>query len=242
MITLMYALKKAIENYFQVESNEVGVSIMGDLDVPNILIYESSEGSLGILAQIVDSPEIYQGVMREAFNLCFIQDGQEVPEEDLLPATYDDLLSYYNQHHHADINRNLIRESLRMLKDSVIEVLTTRKYKSYQEHYLALEAGRDQNSSTEESFLKYLYANNIKLPDEAQQNIPNMYVRPDFFYKPNVCIFCDGTPHDEGNIIKDDNEKRSALKNAGYQVLSWHYKDDLNEFVEKRPDIFKKVK
>lgn len=242
VITLMYALKKAIENYFQVESNEVGVSIMGDLDVPNILIYESSEGSLGILAQIVDSPEIYQGVMQEAFNLCFMQDGKEIPEEDLLPATYDDLLSYYNQHHHADINRNLIRESLRMLKDSVIEVLTTRKYKSYQEHYLALEAGRDQNSSTEESFLKYLYANNIKLPDEAQPNIPNMYVRPDFFYKPNVCIFCDGTPHDEGNIIKDDNEKRSALKNAGYQVLSWHYKDDLNAFVEKRPDIFKKVK
>ncbi len=242
VITLMYALKKAIENYFQVEAKELGVEIMGDMNVPNILLYEASEGSLGILAQMVENPEIYRNVMLEAFNFLFVQDGREIPKEELVPATYDDLLSYYNQHHHADINRNLIRESLRMLKDSKIEVITSKAYSSYDEHYQALQNTRDSNSSTEDTFLKYLYDNNLKLPDSAQPNIINMYVRPDFFYKPNVCIFCDGTPHDRDDIVKDDSEKRNALKNAGYQVLSWHYNDSLEEFVTRRPDIFRKVK
>ena len=68
-----------------------------------------------------------------------------------------------------------------------------------------------------------------------------MFVRPDFYYKPNIFIFCDGVPHDEIRIKQDDLDKRNALKNAGYQVLSWYYKDSLDAFVAKRPDIFKAV-
>ncbi len=242
VITLMYALKRAIENHFQVESSEIGATIMGESDTSNILIYEAAEGSLGILSQIVDNPVVYKSVMNEAFNFCFIKDGTEVPEEELLPATYDDLLSYYNQIHHQIINRNHIREALRMLKDSTVEVLTSKSFNSYDEHYQALQAARDHNSSTEDKFLKYLYEKGLRLPDEAQPVIANMYVRPDFLYKPNICIFCDGTPHDESLVQEDDAEKRKALKDAGYQVLVWHYKQSLDEFVAKRPDIFKAVK
>jgi superfamily II DNA/RNA helicase len=242
VITLMYALKRAIENYFQVESNEIGATIMGEIDTPNILIYEAAEGSLGVLSQIVDSPTVYKAVMQEAFNFCFVKDGIEVPEEDLVPATYDDLLSYYNQIHHQLINRNYIRESLRLLRDSAVEVLTSKSFNSYDEHYQALQAGRDPNSSTEDKFLKYLYAKGLKLPDEAQPRILNMYVRPDFLYKPNVCIFCDGTPHDEESVVIGDGEKRKTLTEAGYQVLFWSYKDSIDDFVTKRPDIFKPVK
>jgi hypothetical protein len=68
-----------------------------------------------------------------------------------------------------------------------------------------------------------------------------MYVRPDFYYKPNIYIFCDGTPHDDESIKKSDNEKRGALKSSGYQVLSWYYKDSLESFVSARPDIFRPV-
>lgn len=242
VITLMYAIKRAIENYFQVESNEIGATIMGEGDTPNILIYEAAEGSLGVLSQVVDNPSIYKAVMQEAFNFCFVKDGVEIPEEELVPATYDDLLSYFNQFHHQIINRNYIREALRMLKESTVEVLTSKSFNSYDEQYQALQAGRDPNSSTEDKFLKYLFANGLKLPDEAQPKIQNMYVRPDFFYKPNICIFCDGTPHDKNEVKDDDTAKRQALKDAGYQVLVWYYKDSLEEFVAKRPDIFKPVK
>ena len=159
-----------------------------------------------------------------------------------MPATYDDLLSYYNQFFHLRIDRNLVTDALFNLKESSIEILSNKSFSSYDEQYQFLEAARDHKSSTEEKFLKYLYQNKLKLPDEAQPIISNMYVRPDFLYKPNICIFCDGTPHDENQVKEGDTEKRAALKNAGYQVLTWYYKDSLEEFVAKRPDIFKKVK
>jgi len=242
VVTLMYALKRAIENYFQVESNEIGVSIMGEGDSPNILLYEASEGSLGVLSQLVENPRVYKAVMHDAFDFCFLKEGVEIPEEELAPATYDDLLSYYNQSHHQVINRNHIRHSLRLLSDSAIEFLANRSFSSYDEQYHALMAARDMNSSTEEAFLKFLYAKGLRLPDEAQPIIPHMYVRPDFLYKPNVCVFCDGTPHDDRRVMDDDKSKREALKNAGYQVLSWYYKNPLDQMVSTRPDIFKPVR
>lgn len=242
VITLMYAFKRAIESYFQVEANEIGATIMGESDVPNILLYESAEGSLGILSQIVDTPEIFKAVMKEAFDICFIKDGIEIPEDKLVPASYDDLLSYYNQIYHQRINRNFIRDSLRMLTESSLEVLTAKEFSSYDEQYTALEAARDPNSSTEEKFLKFLYQRGLRLPDSAQPRISDLFVRPDFLYKPNICIFCDGTPHDNQAIIDDDLLKRSTLKEAGYQVLKWHYLDSLDDFIASRPDIFKPVK
>ena len=242
VITLMYALKRAIENVFQVEGNEIGATIMGSEENPNILLYEASEGSLGVLAQIVEKPEFYNAVMNEAYNLCFMKDDKEIPDGELSPATYEDLLSYYNQYYHLRINRKLIREALRNLKGSKVEVHTNASFSSYEEQYRALQAGRDQTSSTEDTFLKYLNKNSLRLPDVAQPKVEHLYVKPDFFYKPNIYIFCDGTPHDNPTVQADDLEKRNALKKDGYQVLSWYYKDKLEEFVIKRPDIFKKVK
>lgn len=241
VITLMFAIKLAIENYFQIESNEIGATILGEEDAPNILIYEAAEGSLGVLSQIVDSPGLFKVLMTEAYKICFFVNGVE-EEGEVLPATYDDLLSYYNQYYHEQIDRNLVRDALKKLQDSSVEILTNKSFSSYDEQYHFLQSARDHNSSTEDKFLKYLYQKKLKLPDEAQPKIADMYVRPDFLYKPNICIFCDGTPHDENTVQEDDSEKRSALKNAGYQVLTWYYKDSLDEFVAKRPDLFKKVK
>jgi superfamily II DNA/RNA helicase len=241
VISLMFAIKRAIENYFQVESNEIGATIMGEEEAPNILIYEAAEGSLGVLSQIIDNPAIYKNIMEEAYKVCFFTNGVEQIGE-VLPATYDDLLSYYNQFYHQKIDRNLIRDALDILRVSKVEIQANKSFASYDEHYHFLQAARDLNSSTEEKFLKYLYENGLKLPDEAQPKVNEMFVRPDFYYKPNVYIFCDGTPHDDEAIKTDDKQKRNALKNAGYQVLSWYYKDSLDEFVGKRPDLFKKVK
>ncbi len=241
VITLMFAIKRAIENYFQVESNEIGATIMGDEEAPNILIYEAAEGSLGVLSQIMDNPSLYKAIMTEAYKVCYFKNDVE-EEGEVLPATYDDLLSYYNQFYHQQIDRNLIRDALRNLKDSSVEVLANKSFSSYDEQYHFLQATRDPNSSTEDKFLKFLYEKGIKLPDEAQPKVDDMFVRPDFYYKPNVFIFCDGTPHDNPEVKKDDIAKRAALKNAGYQILSWYYKDSLEEFIAKRPDIFKKVK
>jgi ATP-dependent helicase YprA (DUF1998 family) len=241
VITLMFALKRAIENYFQIESNEIGANIMGDEDAPNIFIYEASEGSLGVLSQIMDNPSVYKSIMNEAYKVCFFINGIE-EEGKVEPATYDDLLSYYNQYFHEQIDRNLIRDALRTLGESTIEIQTDRTFNSYEEQYEFLQKVRDPNSSTEDTFLKHLYNNGLKLPDKAQPKIDNVYVVPDFFYSPNICIFCDGTPHDRPEVQREDANKREALRNSNYVVLSWHYADSLDEFTAARPDIFKQVK
>ena len=130
-----------------------------------------------------------------------------------------------------------------MLIESDIEVLSTRAFSSYEDHYQSLQTARDPNSGTEDQFLKFLYRNGLRLPDEAQPIIPDMYVRPDFKYKPNILIFCDGTPHDDPRVKKDDADKRKAINDDGrYQVLVWYYKESLEEFVDQRPDVFRKVK
>lgn len=246
VITLMYALKRAIENHFQVEASEIGVQVMGEGAIPNIFIYENAEGSLGVLSQIVDNPDIYKSIMAEAFRICFEENGKITEKEaigDLIPASYNDLLSFYNQSHHLVIDRRLVYDSLSLLKDASIESVSNKSYDSFDEQYDELEKTRDANSETEDVFLNYLKKNNLRLPDKAQPTFPDdLFICPDFFYKPNIYIFCDGAPHDREDVKRDDIQKRAILKKRGYQVLSWYYKEPLEEFVNKRPDIFKKVR
>lgn len=245
VITLMYALKRAIETHFQVESKEIGATVTGNSESPNILLYEAAEGSLGVLSQIVENIDQYKAVMQEAYRICYHKNGEPVSNgevDSLSPATYDDLLSYYNQHQHAKIDRRLIHAVLTQLIAAQPEISLNKTFPDYEQHYQFLQTSRDQNSSTEDNFLKFLYKNGIRLPDEAQPKLKDLYVRPDFFYRPNIFIFCDGTPHDEITVMKGDKEKRLALHNSGHQVLNWHYKQSLEEFVKERPDVFVKVR
>jgi|TARA_B100002003_G_scaffold225571_1_gene231699 superfamily II DNA/RNA helicase len=236
IITLQYALKRALENLFQIESNEMGVTKMGDPENPNIFLYEASEGSLGILSQFVEDTAIFKAVIEEAISLLKFDDPDYKD-----PASYNDLLSYYNQRDHADIDRFLIKDALEKLKVCNIEIQGSGK-KSYEDQYELLLRTMDPNSDTEKKFLTYLYKNNLKLPDSAQKRVKGIYTQPDFFYKPDFWVYCDGTPHDDPEVQKKDKMKRDAIRNKGDQVFVFYYQDDLEKIISKRPDIFKKVK
>jgi len=237
VITLQFALKKAIENYFQVESSEIGVTVLGKNDFPNILIYESAEGSLGILSQFMENPTSFNKVIEEAIDICRFDDKNY-----LEPASYNDLLSYYNQKFHRVIDRFLIKDALEKLKTASIEVQSNSSYQSYDGHYNAMIKAMDNNSSTERKFLDFLYKNNIRLPDAAQKRVDRVYVQPDFFYEPNIHIFCDGTPHDRADVKEKDDIKRQQLFSMGHQVIVYYYKDRIEDLIEKYPDIFKKIR
>jgi len=237
IITLQYALKKAVENVFQVESSEISVASMGKPENPNVFLYESSEGSLGILSQFVDSPDIFRKVVEEAIKIC------RFDEEDYQDAaSYDDLLSYYNQRDHKIIDRFLIKDALNKLLICSLEINTNRQYQDYDEQYRILRESIDPNSSTEREFLDYLYKNDLRLPDLAQKRVDGVFVQPDFYYEKNIHIFCDGTPHDKPSVKEDDEWKRQQIISLGHEVLVYYYKDDLAEFVKKRSDIFRKVR
>lgn len=179
--------------------------------------------------------------MDEAYKVCFFSNGVE-QEGEVIPATYDDLLSYYNQYFHQQIDRNLIREALSVLREANVEIISNKAFGSYKEQYDFLEATRDSTSSTERVFLKHLYENGLKLPDLAQPEIDDLYVRPDFFYEPNIYVFCDGTPHDDETVKMEDNKKRKALVASGKRVIVWYYKDCLATLIKKYSAIFKKVR
>ncbi|MEO8409518.1 MAG: helicase-related protein, partial [Propionivibrio sp.] len=237
VITLQSAFKRAIENVFQVEPNEIGVVSIGDPEAPNILLYEAAEGSLGILSQFVDDVDVFHLVVKQATALCRFDDDDYKG-----PASYDDLLSYYNQRDHKLIDRHLIKDALEKLRICSIEIQTNKGYGSYEDQYQALLRGLDPNSSTERKFIEFLYTAGLRLPDAAQKRVEGLYVQPDFFYEPRVWVFCDGTPHDDHSVQSDDQLKRQSIIARGDEVWVYYYKDNLAEKVAARPDIFRKVR
>lgn len=237
VLSLMYALKRAIENTFQIESSELGSQPMGGADIPNLFLYEASEGSLGVLCELANDKDAFQRVVAEAIRLCRFDDPGQTER-----ATYDDLLSYYNQPHHLILDRFSIKEALAKMASCSIEVRTSLNNLSYDQQFAQLMKDKDPTSSTEETFLKYLFKEGLRLPDEAQKGVPGLYVCPDFFYAPDTWVFCDGSPHDDTKVMDDDAGKREAIRNKGDEVIVYHYKDDLAELVARYPDIFKKVR
>lgn len=237
VITMQYALKRAIELVYQIESNEVAVTIMGNANNPNIFIYESSEGSLGILSQLIEQKEAFKKIIDKAIEICRFDD-----ESYKEPASYDDLLSYYNQFHHSIIDRFLIKDALYMLRDSEIEVNLKNDQVDYESQYHQLLATYDKSSTTEKEFLEHLYSKGLRLPDKAQKRVEGVYTQTDFFYEPDIWVYCDGTPHDREEIKGRDKQIRNAIKKRGEQVWVYYYKDNLVEKIAERPDIFKKVK
>ena len=237
VITLQHALKRAIESVFQVEPNEIGVSTMGDPECPNILLYEAAEGSLGILSQFVEDVATFRKVIETAQQVCRFDD-----EEYKAPASYDDLMSYYNQRDHQRLDRFLIRDALDKLKLTDIEIQASAAFKDYEEQYQHMLRHLDPNSSTERTFIEHLYQNGLRLPDAAQKRVSGIYCQPDFYYEPRVWVFCDGSPHDELQVRERDDEQRQLIIARGDEVWSWHYREDLAAKITQRPDIFRKVR
>jgi superfamily II DNA/RNA helicase len=237
VVTLQHALKRAIESVFQVEPNEIGVSTMGDPECPNILLYEAAEGSLGILSQFVEDVATFREVIETAEQICRFDD-----EEYKAPASYDDLMSYYNQRDHLRLDRFLIRDALAKLRLADIEIQASAAFNDYEEQYQHMLRHLDPNSSTERTFIDHLYQNDLRLPDAAQKRVPGIYCQPDFYYEPRFWVFCDGSPHDELQVRERDEEQRQLIIARGDEVWSWHYSEDLAAKIALRPDIFRKVR
>jgi very-short-patch-repair endonuclease len=214
---------------------------MGEQDVPNLMIYEAAEGSLGILSQIVETPARFREVVETAYDLCYFNEDPKV-EASRPRASYDDLLSYYNQYHHERIDRRLIREALEMLQACDLEAQSATG-EDYETQYQRILQQTDPNSSLEDDFLERLYERNLRLPDYAQWSPPELYVQPDFYYEEErAVIFVDGTPHDKPEVKSRDKTVRRKLRAHGYRVIEYHYADDLDAFLNENRDVFRTVR
>jgi len=123
IITLAYAFKRALEIQYQAEPKELAVNFLGDPNNPKILFYEAAEGSLGILSRLASSKMEMEQLLECMWEVCRFNKLQEQDaSQEEVAATYDDLLSYYNQRHHNDIRRSTIRQALDLMKRAEIRM------------------------------------------------------------------------------------------------------------------------
>lgn len=242
VITMQYALTKAIELYFNIEPIEIDACLMGSNENKNIMLFEATEGSIGVLKDLAKNPVKLIELFKLAYKICGYDYEKGI---DLYPerpkASYDDLLSYYNQSDHLRINRHSIINALELLITSKPDDTPG---STYEERYEGLKKGLHLKSPGEAVLLNYLYDNGYRLPDYTNYNMEEYYIQPDFVYKKEkVLIFVDGGIHKKSAIKASDEKKRRLLELAGYEVLTW---DDtevkVDAFVASRQDIFRRIR
>ena len=235
--TLMYALERAIEQTFQLEDSELVVEALGEKEGRALIFYEASEGGAGVLRRLVEEPEALAEVAQEALKILHFnpETGEDLAEEEH-PACYECLLSFSNQPVAHLLDRYRIKDFLLELKRCRVEL----QYgpRSREEHYQWLVDRLDPRSELERRFLDFLYRKGYRLPDEAQKPIKDPHCRVDFFYKPNVCVFCDGSVHDEADQRERDEKIRRGLLLQGYRVIAIRYDQELEEQILKYPEVF----
>lgn len=234
MATLQYALQRGMENVFEVEESELASERIGEGTFRAILYWEAAEGGVGVLRQLVHNPGALAAVARAALERCHFAKAGE--EKVCARACYRCLLSYTNQLDHARLDRHLIKEVLERLAKSRTDVEIAGRDRT--QHYRWLRSLTDSRSELERRFVDYLYHTERRLPDEAQKPLANYPAVPDFFYEPNICVFCDGSVHDEPVQAARDEEVRANLKDLGYRVIVIRYDRELDEQIRVYPDVF----
>ncbi len=228
MVSLQYAIKRGIEQEFQLEESELAVEPLPDRENRNaILFYEAAEGGAGVLTRLVSNPDAFRQVICRALEICHYEsksgnwDGVHDLnnlEEECEAGCYRCLLSYYNQLDHEKIDRrdeNLLNLLCRLTRSSQKDS----KNKARQGDSLE-ELLNASSSSLERQWLKFLSTNGYQLPDKAQLYLKDYETRPDFAYtKMQTLIYIDG-PHHEQTIQKSIDEAiTQRLTARGYTVI-----------------------
>jgi ATP-dependent helicase YprA (DUF1998 family) len=241
--SLAYALQRGIQMMFQVEEQEVAVELIGKGPEERILFWEAAEGGTGVWPRLLHDSRALAKVALEALTVCHLDpnSGSDLAGNRCSRACYDCLLSYRNQLDHSRLNRHVIRDYLLALSQSKIVEKTAER--TYDEQYAWLEDRRDKNSTLEGEFLLMLFRTKRLLPSRAQYRPhPDVYAESDFYYDreglPGVCIFCDGSDHDEPRRKARDQEERTKLEDLGYRIIVIRHGEDLEGQIRRHADVF----
>jgi hypothetical protein len=131
LLSLMAALKNAIQVLYQLEDTELAAEILpSDKDPRMVLFYESAEGGAGVLRRFIDDKRAMARVAGEALSICHFnpetgEDQHRAPrdKENCEAACYNCLMSYHNQRVHRLLDRQLIKEDLIALATAQMELL-----------------------------------------------------------------------------------------------------------------------
>jgi superfamily II DNA/RNA helicase/very-short-patch-repair endonuclease len=248
MVTLQYALKRGIEQTFQLEEAELMAEPLPNRDQRNaILFYESAEGGAGVLTRLANESGAMQRVARAALEIMHYA----LPDEGCTPETlknleldqcekgcYRCLLSYYNQPDHTEIDRKhpQVLDLLCRLTRSKADRGTLGRDAEEQMAELQNLSG----SSLEQAWLDHVKAYGLRLPDRAQFVLHEFHTRPDFGYSgAQALIYIDGPHHENLHKKALDSKLTQQLENAGFLVIRFPKEQNRwPEIFARHPDIF----
>ncbi|MBD6620558.1 DUF1998 domain-containing protein [Komarekiella sp. 'clone 1'] len=218
--TLQYVLETAIQAVYKLEANELDSERLGEGKY--LLFWEAAEGGAGVLSQLLEKPEAFRKIADAALDICHFKEAKD----SCIQACYECLLSYRNQFDHALINRHIIKPWLDVLLES--NVITQVKGLSRDEQYQKLLEQTDPNSNFERVVLQEIYLRGYKLPDAAQELIPEAKCKPDFIYREEaIAVFCDGSVHDSPDKRRQDQIERDNLRyETGYNIITLRHNED----------------
>jgi len=244
MASLGAALDRAIQAVFQLEDDELAVSVLpGDGEPRLLLMYEDSEGGAGALRHLVADSNLLGKVARTALEICHFdpdtgEDRRRAPNarEDCEAACYDCLMSYRNQLDHPHLDRALIRDFLLQLAAARCEVSPSSASRS--EHLQRLL--RLCQTQLEKRWLEWLEERGFRLPSHAQQYVESARARPDFCYEDaKAAVFVDGPVHEYADVATRDRQAEERLENCGYVVIRFGFDAaDWAEVTARWPSVF----
>ena len=242
-VTLLHAIKRAIQFVYQVEDQEVAAELIGENEHRRMIFWEAAEGGIGVWEHLVTQPGAFADVAQMALRLCHEEphgNNDDAEKIACVSACYECLLTYSNQLEHRLIDRRKILDYLWLLATSTTKL---EQEPVYDEQYQRLMDLTDPNSTLEREFLQVLRDNNIRLPDTAQ-NRPSskVLVQPDFYYerenRPGICIFVDGPHHDDPNRQRADRQTREELQDYGFGVVAIRHDRPIIEQLREYPHVF----
>jgi hypothetical protein len=235
LINLMYALAKGIQAFYQIEEKELGLDLLGTTPEERILFWEESEGSLGILNQIVESDVSLSQIAKKSLEILhFDPVTLDDRKSDCVCACYDCLMSYYNQIHHPVLDRHLIKHYLHKLTYSVTQQVEIKK--DYNSMYNKLREIISNNGYPISAviFLDALYWDSRRLPTRIQ--FPLSGKSANFYFASNTIVVCK-----EGLKEEDVLDWESTADNYGYVILFIPDAEDekvITEFVIENSKFF----
>jgi very-short-patch-repair endonuclease len=243
LLSLEASLKNAIQVAFQLEESELATELLPDSSRPRVvLFYESAEGGAGVLRRLLDDPDTFALVARQALDICHFdpESGEdrrraERATEDCEAACYDCLMSYTNQPSHGRLDRKAIKDILMRWSRCHAEVSPGGRTREDHLADLRCLAGSD----LERQWLAILDREGLRLPSHAQHPIAACRTTPDFFYaEQQTAIYIDGPPHDFDDRRRRDADRTEAMEDAGYTVIRFHHQDDWNATLARYPHLF----